>query len=120
MLDAMSDTASTTISLEHAEPEWTLGERIRKCRKIMGLDQVQFGALFDVSDSLVSKWENDVREPKLSELRKMEDVCPVPRGFLIRSRWSRLSPLRLLPGGQSGPSKMSQTALPLFASAVDN
>lgn len=104
------------------DPEWTLGERIHKCRKLMGLEQAAFGNRLDppVSYSLVSKWENDIREPKLSQLRDIESFAPVPKGFLIRSRWTSLVGLRVIPGGRKSHGQMVEMPLPLFTQPADN
>lgn len=122
IMSTMSTMPALDEPPEFPDPEWTLGERIHKCRKLMGLEQEPFGKLLDppVSYSLVSKWENDIREPKLSQLRDIERFAPVPKGFLIRSRCTSLGELRLIPGGQSDLARKGQLALPLFTQSTDN
>jgi transcriptional regulator with XRE-family HTH domain len=118
----MAETDSTYPLVDYPEPLWTLGERIRKCRTLMDLEQGEFGALLNpiVSGSLVSKWEKDHREPKLSQLRQIENFAPVPKGFLIRSRCASLRGLRVIPGGSKGPEKISQPTLPFLTLCADN
>ena len=113
-MDAMADTAITYSVTDHPEPQWTLGERIRKCRNLMGLEQEEFGALFGVSGSLVSKWEKDAREPKFSQVKAIEAVAPVPSNFLSRSRCSDVIDLRVIPGGGRTHEVLGQAPLPFL------
>ena len=75
----------TQLHMDRAEPVWSLGECIAKARSLISLNQEEFGQLIGVSGSLVSKWEKGVREPKLSDLRNIEAVTPVPEGWLLRA-----------------------------------
>lgn len=80
-------------TVEHGEPTWTLGEKIAKARKLADMNQAELAEAIGVSASLVSKWESDTREPRLSRIRAIEAVCPVPADWLVRSRCSPLSRL---------------------------
>lgn len=80
-----------------AEIEWTLGERIRKVRTTLGLEQDEFGRLFNVTNKAVSQWETDVTVPRraLDFARQVEDIAKM-RGLTITAQW-------LLFGGRSIP-----------------
>jgi len=93
-------------TVEHSEPAWTLGEKIAKARKLAGLSQIGLASAVGVSASLVSKWESDTREPRLSQIRTIEAVCPVPPDWLVRSRCS--VPKRLI---RHMPRSAKRTAL---------
>lgn len=58
-------TMATATNAEDLEDiEWTLGERIRKVRRVLGLEQDEFGQLFGVSAKAVSTWEGDHNKPR--------------------------------------------------------
>ncbi len=40
-----------------AVPEWTVGDRLRKAREVLGLDQVAFAALTGISRGTISNYE---------------------------------------------------------------
>lgn len=44
--------------------EWTIGDRIAKCRKALGMSREEFGELFDRSEKTVWLWENDESRPR--------------------------------------------------------
>lgn len=48
--------------------KWSVGRRIKQVRLSLGMNRVEFGALFDASGSLVSKWEKGVNLPKSNRL----------------------------------------------------
>lgn len=52
------------VTMTGSVPEWTLGDRLTKARKIAGLDQSQMAERHGVTHSTVSAWENDVSQPR--------------------------------------------------------
>lgn len=94
----------TAMSLAHmepptthaAEPQLTLGERIRKLRMDAGLDQAQLAEAVGVSRQLVSKWERNVSIPDVIEAVTLAEVGNVSFGWLggvpVRSRWFAQNP----------------------------
>lgn len=46
------------------ELDWTLGDRILKVRKLLGMSQEDFAELFGVTEGAVSKWETDTSKPR--------------------------------------------------------
>lgn len=52
----------------------TLGSRIKQHRQDKGLNMREFGELIDnASDSIVSRWEKDVSNPKAKRLKLIAD-----------------------------------------------
>lgn len=59
------------------------GERLRQIRKQNSLSQKEFAQKINVSDKLISKWENDLSVPNLEYLLKISEVFSVDLDFLI-------------------------------------
>lgn len=47
-----------------AVPQWTLGDRLRKVRRVNGLTQDQFAALLGVNAKSLAAWESDKQSPR--------------------------------------------------------
>lgn len=82
-----------TIDLRVADPEITVGHRIRVARLNARLKQDELADRVGVSAQLVSKWERDKSLPDVLEAARIADVCNVSFGWLggvpVRSRcWS--------------------------------
>lgn len=45
------------------EIEWSFGERVRKIRAELGLEQVELGQVLGVSGPTISNWETGLRQP---------------------------------------------------------
>lgn len=60
----------------------TIGWRIRTARVEAGLSQSQLAALLFVSRDVVSKWERNTYEPRLSEAGKIAIATGKPIEFL--------------------------------------
>lgn len=113
----------------HQDPQWTLGDRLRKSREDAGYDQEQMAALMDVSASTISAWERDESQPrKISAvLTDWSRHTGVRTGWLSegiaatpRSRCASVVDLRILPGGSKDPTKISQPTLPFLTLCTDN
>lgn len=48
------------------------------CRVNAGLTQVELGEKMGVTAATVIRWENGKTEPKLSQLRKIGEICNIP------------------------------------------
>lgn len=76
---------------DRKEPPWTLGDRIRKVRRALGLEQSEFGLLLGVGNAAVSKWERDRGGPddklstaaKITELARAHGLHWVSVGWLL-------------------------------------
>lgn len=69
-------TTTTTI-------RWTLGDRLMKARKTAGLEQSHLAKAIGVSRPLISQWENDRAEPRISQLSKWAELTNQPIEWLI-------------------------------------
>lgn len=49
----------------------TFGERLRQLRNFRGIGQVALAKAIGVSKAIVSLWENNLREPTVSNLRAL-------------------------------------------------
>ena len=69
-------------SSQTAEKE-TLGERIRRARKMRGMTQVDIAkALGNSSNCLVSQWETGVRNPGIESVEKITSILNVSPAWL--------------------------------------
>lgn len=73
---------------EWVEPEFSIGERIRKIREIFGMDQAEFGALFGKTDKAVSRWETGHNLPRnIIEFARHLEEFSIQRGIPVRREW---------------------------------
>lgn len=85
-----------------AIPEFTLADRIRRARTHKGLEQVDVAKALGVSRSLVSMWERELSEPRVSQLREIATLTDVPEHWLFSGSTSQSESapsLTLLRGG---------------------
>lgn len=61
----------------------TLGSKIAKRRRMMGLSQEGFGEQMGVSRQAISKWESDVCLPEVEKLVTMSQIFGVSVGWLL-------------------------------------
>jgi len=84
---------STTAALDYssADPTFTMGNRIAKRRRDLGLDQSRLASLVGVSRPLISKWERDVSIPDVVQALRLSQALDCSFGWLCgvdpRSRW---------------------------------
>ena len=88
----MSATAALDYTTSDTDPAFTIGDRLRKRRLELGLDQEQLGPMVGVSRQLVSKWERNKSLPDVAQAQRLADVLNCSFGWLcgvpLRSRWS--------------------------------
>lgn len=60
-----------------------LGEMIKSLRIERGLTQPQLAELVGVSNGMISIWENNINEPKASNLKALAKALDTPIGVLI-------------------------------------
>lgn len=53
----------------------TVNENIKKLRLTIGLQQGEFGKIFDVTTSTVCNWESGRRSPRLPKIRQMVELA---------------------------------------------
>jgi transcriptional regulator with XRE-family HTH domain len=63
--------------------ESVFGERLKKMRKQKGLRQVDLAEMLSVSKDTITRWENNLREPRASELEKIANILDTTVGYLL-------------------------------------
>lgn len=53
----------------------TISEKIKSFRISLGMEQIEFAKLLNVSSSTVSNWETSRRVPRIPKLKKMVDIA---------------------------------------------
>lgn len=91
-------------------PGWTLGDRIAKARRHAGLEQAELARELDISQALVSKWERDLRDPRVQLLRRVAQVTGVDEQWLLAgggtvSRFRSSPRLGVVEGGRRAPAQ---------------
>ena len=66
----------------------TLGKRIAKFRKDLGLTQDQLAEKIGITAQAVSKWENDLSAPDAANLIRLADLLDTDIDFLTTGRRS--------------------------------
>ena len=59
-----------------------MGERIREARKQKGLTQAELASLIGVQRAVISKYETNMIEPSIKQLKKIADALDVSIGYL--------------------------------------
>lgn len=62
---------------------WTLGDRLAKARRHVGLEQAEMAKRLGVSRALVSKWERDGTEPSVTQARRWAEECGITMEELL-------------------------------------
>ena len=78
-------------------PEWTLGDRLRKARRLTGMTQAQFAAAIGEEAKAYSQWEADNNRP-----RHMVEVCQAVEQLTGVSAAWLLGLVVPAPGGSGG------------------
>ena len=60
-----------------------LGEKIRNKRKELGLSQPELAKILNVSNGIISQWENNIYEPKASYLKLLAETLNVSTDYLL-------------------------------------
>ena len=60
-----------------------LGQKLRELRKISGLNQRQVAERIGVTASVISAYENDIRQPSYSALIKLTALFDVSADYLL-------------------------------------
>ena len=62
-----------------------LGQNIRNLRKERGITQADFAEKLGISLDTMSRWENERREPRYSDILKMAEILQVPPSKLLET-----------------------------------
>ncbi len=130
---AETNTNQQTIIPNDVIPTDTWGTRLAIVRQKMGWNITEAARECGQTATSWQNWENGkgCREmhrvaAKVARRTGYSFTWLIAGGHLadadpdVRSRCASLIDLRIIPGGSSGPAKMNQMALPLFAALVDN
>src|SRR5438874_619174 len=91
-----------TIPSQTEFPEWTLGDRLTKARKIVSLSRAEMAAELGVSDQSIRDWEEDERPPKAMVIKAWAIVTGVSVAWLEGREEPPGSPPH---GGGGGPGR---------------
>ncbi len=61
----------------------TLGQKLKEIRKKFGLSQEQLAEIMNVSRQAITKWENDVGLPDVSNLQELSKVFGITVDYLL-------------------------------------
>lgn len=68
----------------------SIGKRIKHLREKKGYTQAEFGKLLGLSDKAVSTWENDIKTPRMSTLKKIADIFCVSTSYLVGEKEEKI------------------------------
>lgn len=77
---------STQVAAESSViPEWSLGDRLRKIRRLSGHSQAEFAALLDENQKTYAAWELDTSVPRnvVTISKRVEVATGVPAAWLL-------------------------------------
>ena len=60
-----------------------LGQRIRELRKLLGLNQLEFGSRLGVTKQSVCNWENGNIQPSIDMLLRIAEVYSVSTDYML-------------------------------------
>lgn len=91
------------------DPDFTVGNRIAKRRRDLGIDQETLAREVGVSRPLVSKWERDKSLPDVDQARKLAQTLQCSFGWLcgVDARSRCFAQLTLLDGGDEAVASMA-------------
>lgn len=61
----------------------TFEDRLKELRTEKGVGQIELAKAINVSNGIISLWENGLREPKLSNLIALAKYFEVPLDYLV-------------------------------------
>lgn len=66
-------------------PEWTLGDRLRKIRRHLGVSQIEFAVTIEQNPKSYSSWESDQAQPRqlVAVAKRIEVATGVPAVWLL-------------------------------------
>ena len=60
-----------------------LGQKLKELRIEKGLTQPQLAKMLNVSNGIISAWENNLYEPKASNIKKLCQVFTISADYLL-------------------------------------
>jgi len=71
------------IDSERGDDIMTLGQKLKEIRKRFGLSQEQLAEIMNVSRQAITKWENDLGLPDVSNLQELSKVFGITVDYLL-------------------------------------
>lgn len=72
--------------------DMSLGKRIRKARKRLGMTQAELGKVFGITEQAVSQWEREKERPDPEKYPKLRKALKVPYSWLLEGTGDPPSP----------------------------
>ena len=77
-------TLNPVVPLRRRPPSWTFGERLRKARREVGLNQADMAKRLGVKTATLGAWETGRNKPDVATLApRLEDVTGIPRVWFL-------------------------------------
>lgn len=108
----MSESAAAAPA--HVIPEWSLGDRLRKVRRLLGLSQIEFAEQLGTNTKTYAAWELDSTAPRNSVTiaKRVEVLSGVPATWILG--FEKSSPTRWY-----RPTERHLVALPALLNDAD-
>jgi transcriptional regulator with XRE-family HTH domain len=91
-------------------PDWTLGDRLRKVRRHLGISQSEFAVMIEQNPKSYSSWESDQAQPRqlVSVAKRIEIATGVPASWVLglASNLDTGTDTRRYPTGSSPSTRM--------------
>ena len=71
-----------SISVTGVTPQWTIGDRLRKARELIGIDRAEFAEQIGISRNTVTNYEHDKVKPRVVVLRAWAMRCGVAEQWI--------------------------------------
>lgn len=80
-----TSAAAETTPVTRVIPEWSLGDRLRKARRLSQLGQAEFAERLGQNQKTYAAWELDTSQPRdvVSLARRIEVLTGIPAGWLL-------------------------------------
>ena len=81
----MSTSAAETSAAGRIIPEWSLGDRLRKVRRLAGLSQTEFAEKLGGNQKTYAAWELDTQLPRntVAIAKRIEALTGVPTAWVL-------------------------------------
>lgn len=81
---SMSAAADTT-PVPRVIPEWSLGDRLRKARRLSQLGQAEFADRLGQNQKTYAAWELDTSQPRnvVAVAKRIEALTGIPAGWIL-------------------------------------
>lgn len=87
-------------------PDWSLGDRIRKARVTVSMNQREFADAIKVKEGSLAAWETDRAQPRnvVAVSKRIEMLTRIPAGWILGLVEGRPTPPPMPPGLPNDPN----------------